>query len=119
MSTISDSTKRGCPLACGQMLNLLTISIQETFHLVSAIVHKCPCIAEFHQNIIPYDMRECGQQNKLFMFKKYDYIIYQKQHSKFCSNILFDKLNHSSNNPSKQHCASHLSIFLCIWSHVF
>jgi len=58
MSTISDRTERGCSLTSGRMFNLLTISIQETFHLVAAIVHKCLCIAEFHQNVIPYDMRE-------------------------------------------------------------
>ena len=58
MSTNSDSTERGCSLTSGRMLDWLTISIQETFPLVSAIVHKCLCIAEFDQNVIPYDMKE-------------------------------------------------------------
>jgi hypothetical protein len=71
MSTISDSTESGCSLASGRILNLLTISIQETFHLMPAIVHKCHCVVEFHQNVIAYDMRDWRETKKLIVYKEY------------------------------------------------
>lgn len=40
------------------------------------------------------------------------YSIVQKQCTKYCSNILFDKLHPSLISLGKQHCAGHLSNFL-------